>query len=117
MTDFIAVLSTGKGTWSEVSKLIKAEEWENIYLITNLFGAQNFSSEKKLNFIVIDQNSDITKIKKAIYDELKGNVKIEAALNIHSGTGKEHMALIAAALQLGIGIRLVTMQDDRMIEI
>jgi len=117
MTDLVAMLTTGKGTWSDVAKLINAEKWQNIYLITNLFGAQKFSSEKQINFVVIDPDSDILTIKKAIYGDLKGKLGMEVALNMNSGSGKEHLALISALLQLGVGIRFVAIKGNEMIEV
>ena len=37
MTDLIACLSTGKGTWEHVARVINCMEWNNIFLITNEF--------------------------------------------------------------------------------
>lgn len=117
MTDLIAMLSTGKGTWLEVSKLIKAEGWDKIYLVTNLFGAQNFRAEKQVNFIIIDPNKDIQSIKETIVNDLRDKLKLDVALNMHSGSGKEHLALISAIVNTGVGIRFVAMKDNEMIEV
>ncbi len=116
MTDLIAILSTGKGTWAEVGKLIRAENWENIYLITNDFGAKNFSPGKKAEFIVVNFDAGITEIKSAIIQQLDKKLGFDTAINIASGTGKEHSALLSAALSLGAGIRLVTVQNDKVVE-
>ena len=40
MTELIAFLSTGKGTWANVSGLIKGESWDKVYLLTNDFGKE-----------------------------------------------------------------------------
>jgi len=117
MTDLVAMLSTGKGTWAEVANLIKAQEWENVYLIANTFGAQNFSADRAVNFVIIDNNADTDSIQKAILEQLKGKIRSEIALSMYSGSGKEHMALISAALQFGVGIRLVVMKNKEMIEL
>jgi len=42
MTELVACLSTGKGTWGHVSRLIADGTWEKIILITNDFGKENF---------------------------------------------------------------------------
>lgn len=117
MTDLVAMVSTGKGTWAEVSKLINAEPWTNIFLVTNLFGAQNFSANRKVSFIIIDIDSGITEIKKKIAEGLKGKIGLDVALNMHSGSGKEHLALISAVLNIGAGIRFVAMKENQMIEV
>lgn len=108
MTDLIAVLGTGKGTWAQVSALINAEQWENVHLITNEFGRDRFSCGRPANMIALDENLDIESMKERIIKELKGKLKMEVALNLASGTGKEHMALLAALISLGVGLRLVT---------
>ncbi|MBU4241712.1 MAG: hypothetical protein KKF52_00625, partial [Nanoarchaeota archaeon] len=85
--------------------------------ITNLFGAQNFRAEKKVNFIILDLNLDIQAIKDSIFNELKDKLKLDVALNMHSGSGKEHLALISALLKTGVGIRFVAMKNKEMIEV
>jgi len=60
MTTLIACLSTGKGTWGHVSRLIQDHEWEKIFLITNEFGKENFNNQKNAEFILT--NSRNTKL-------------------------------------------------------
>lgn len=116
MTDLIALLSTGKGTWSEVGKLIRSENWDNVYLVTNDFGVKNFNPGRKAEFILVNLDGNLEDIKQSIIKQLDKKLGIDAAINIASGTGKEHTALLAAAFSLGTGIRLVTIKDDKMIE-
>lgn len=116
MTDFVALLSTGKGTWAEVGKLIRSENWENIYLVTNDFGVKNFNPGKKAEFVLVNLDGSIEEIKGSILKQLDKKLSIDTAINIASGTGKEHAALLSAALSLGAGIRLVTIKDDKMAE-
>lgn len=118
MTELIACLSTGKGTWGHVSRLIQDGNWEKIFLVTNAFGKENFSPEKESEFIVIDPNKGLNDLRDDIYNQLKGKVKgTEVGLNLVSGTGKEHMALLSAVLKLGIGIRLVALTKEGIEEI
>ncbi len=117
MTDLIAVLSTGKGTWGHVNRLITDEKWDNIFLITNEFGKENFNAEKKAEFIVVDSRRGLIELRDDMHDKLRGKLKNEVAVNFVSGTGKEHMALIAALLKLGVGIRLIALTKDGIIEL
>lgn len=117
MTDLIACLSLGKGTWADVAKLMDAEEWSNIYLVGTRFGKEKFTHNKKFTFIEIDPDGDIGAIKKAVHNALKGKIGIDTALNLTSGSGKEHMAVISAVIALGAGIRLVTVKECRMAEV
>ncbi|MDI6737794.1 MAG: hypothetical protein QME12_04740 [Nanoarchaeota archaeon] len=117
MTDLIACLSLGKGTWADVAKLMEAESWENIYLIGTKFGKEKFTHSKKFTFIEIDPDGEIEAIKKAVSESLKGKIGIDTAINLTSGSGKEHMAVISAALTLGAGIRLISLKNNNVIEV
>ncbi len=108
MTELVAILSTGKGTWSQVIKVINSEEWDKIYLITNEFGANTFKKQENMEFIVINTNESIELIIDHIQEKLKNKLSgPEVALNFVSGTGKEHMAVLSALLKMGLGIRLI----------
>jgi len=117
MADLIACLSTGKGTWGHVSRLIQDNEWGKIYLITNDFGKENFTAEKGAEFIVIDSVKPIKDLVDELKTTLKDKVNGEIALNLISGTGKEHMAILSALLKLGVGIRLMGLTKDGVEEI
>jgi hypothetical protein len=115
MTTLIACLTTGKGSWAQVGDLIKSTEWDKIYLITNDFGKEKFSSSKQVDLILINPDASITEIKQIVYEQLKGKLKeTEVALNLISGSGREHMAVLSAVLNLGLGVRLVDVKDGKM---
>ncbi|MFA6072717.1 MAG: hypothetical protein WC758_01225 [Candidatus Woesearchaeota archaeon] len=115
MTSLIACLTTGKGGWARVSELMNSMEWEKIYLITNEFGKLNFKSNKSFELIIINPDEPIDEIKSAIILQLKGKIKdLEVALNISSGSGKEHMAIISAILSSGLGLRIVEVENGKM---
>ncbi|MFH0752901.1 MAG: DUF5906 domain-containing protein [archaeon] len=111
MTDLIAVLGTGKGTWAHVSALIRAENWENIHIITNDFGKDKFNNEKNAKLIILDENLSVEEMKEKIAGELKDKLKLDVAINLISGSGKEHMALLSALMSLGVGMRFVIEKD------
>ena len=53
-----------------------------------------------------------------ILNNLKGRIKSsEVGVNVISGTGREHMALVSALLQLGVCIRLIALTKDGIEEI
>jgi len=109
MVDLVACLSTGKGTWGHVSRLIEDEDWGKILLITNEFGKENFSLKKEGEFLVINSGKPMKELVEDIKEHLKGKLENDVALNLISGTGKEHMAILAAVLKLGVGIRLTSL--------
>lgn len=113
MTDLIACLSTGKGTWGHVSRLMQAEEWGKVFLVTNSFGKERFTSERPFEFVVVDDTQLMEQMVASLKQQLDGKfTDFEVAVNIFSGSGKEHMALLSAVQQLGFGYRLVFLGED-----
>ena len=118
MTSLIVNLSTGKGTWAQVSKVIGSEDWDKVYLITNQFGVEKFTTEKESEYILIDHSKPVAELSENIRKNLYGKIRdLEVAVNITSGTGNEHMAIISAILKLGLGLRLVTIQGDKLVDL
>jgi hypothetical protein len=118
MTDLVACLSTGKGTWGNIKRIIEEGKWDNVFLISNEFGKENFKIETKSEIFVIDSrkpmNELIDEIKKSLENKINGT---EVALNLISGSGKEHMALITAIIKLGLSFRLVALTTEGIKEL
>ena len=118
MTYLVACLSTGKGTWGHVSRLIADAEWTKIFLITNQFGKENFTNTKQAEMIIVDDRKSIEEMRDEIKKELQGKIlDTEVAINMVSGSGKEHMAMVSAVLQLGVGIRFFALTKDGVREV
>lgn len=117
--ELVALLSTGKGTWSQVVGLIKRGTWDKVILVGASFLKQKIKKFGFTNVETIFVNFDssmkevISELKKNLKNRLKGP---EVALNISSGTGKEHMALITALLQLPVGIKFVVLTKEGIVE-
>lgn len=117
MTTLVACLSTGKGTWGQLSEIIRGAEWDKVFLITNEFGKEKFQKEKA-ELIVLNLNKSPDILCDEIVAALHGkNVGPEVAINITSGTGNEHMALLSALLKLGLGIRFVYSKNGKVEEL
>jgi len=115
--ELIALLSTGKGTWAQVSGLIKYGEWDNIILLGGDF-AKQFTIEKKFEFIKVDLDKKLKDLKDEFSQKLKGKINgTEVALSIASGDGKEHMALISALINLPVGIRFAALTKEGVIDL
>ena len=118
MTSLIACLSTGKGTWAQLSEIINTVEWEKIFLITNEFGKEKFSTKSNTELLVVDlnQSSDILsdQIVAKLHDK---DIGTEVAINLTSGSGNEHMALLSAVMKLGLGIRFVFSKNGKAEEL
>ncbi|MEA3378060.1 MAG: hypothetical protein U9Q69_00315 [Nanoarchaeota archaeon] len=117
MADLILVVSSGKGTWAQASKLIKQEDWSHVFIICNEFGKEKFTCEKPCTYIIINSFGTVEEIKNKILEDLKGKLKMDIGVNFISGTGKEHMGLCSALFKLGVGIRLVVADEVNIKEI
>ena len=118
MTSLVACLSTGKGTWGHVSRLIADGQWDKIFLITNEFGKENFNNEKQAELISVDSRKGLEDLREDIKNALKGKINdTEVAINFISGEGKEHMAMVSAIIQLGLGVRFFALTKDGVKEI
>ena len=118
MTSLVACLSTGKGTWGHVSRLISDQNWDSIFLIAKRFAAENFNNEKAANIIIIDENKPLPELIGDISSALERKITgTEVALNMVSGSGKEHMALLSSLLKMGFAVRLVALTKDGIKEV
>ena len=118
MTYLVACLSSGEKSWAHVSRLIKEQDWKRIFIITNDFGKKNFKAEKQVEFIVVDFKKPVFGLIEDIRKGLKSKITdFEVALNIVSGSGKEHMAILSALLKLGVGVRLMAVTKDGVKEL
>jgi len=115
--ELIVLLSTGKGTWAQVSGLMKYGEWENIIVVGGEF-AKDFKHEKKFEFIKVDLSKKIKDLKDEFAQKLKGKIQgMEVALSIASGDGKEHMALVSALINLPVGVRFAALTKEGVIDL
>ena len=115
--ELIALLSSGKGTWAQVSGLMNHGEWDNIILIGDDF-AKDFKHEKRFEFISIKLDKKIKDLQEEFKAKLKGKINgTEVALSIASGDGKEHMALISALINLPVGIRFAALTREGVIDL
>jgi hypothetical protein len=115
MTELIAFLSTGKGTWGHVNRLlsgINGEKWDNVILLTNEFGIQNFKAEEGVELIELT-SKNLDELVEEIQTKLKEKIKgMEIAVNFVSGDGREHMALVSALMKMGVGFRLIGLNKE-----
>ena len=118
MTDLVACLSSGEKSWSHVERLVRGQDWSNVVIITNEFGRKNFKSPKEAEFVVVDFQKPVFELIQDIQKGIKGKLTdLEVALNIVSGNGKEHMAILSALLKLGVGVRLMAVTKEGIREL
>ena len=103
----IAALSSGKGTWGHVSRLLTS--YDTVHLLTNEFGRDTFKPQEGVTLHTVLGGVEAEVLKKRIVEALKPvlSSELEVDLNLASGSGIEHMAIIAALFELGVGFKLV----------
>ena len=79
MTDLIACISSGKGTWGHVARIIDGQEWNNIFLITNDFGKdklvygelldKTFAVRKQYTYTILEDHNSGTKLRYEVHFE------------------------------------------------
>jgi len=115
--ELVALLSSGKGTWAQVSGLMKFGEWEKIIILGDDF-AKEFKHEKPFEFIKVDLTKKIKELRDEFSAKLKGKIEgMEVALSLASGEGKEHMALISALINLPVGVRFAALTKEGVIDL
>lgn len=115
MKTFLGVLSTGKGTWGQVAHIVDNTDYENVYLISNEWAQDKFSCSKKVNWIIIDPRKGFSEILSDIEEQFPKDMT-EIDLNIHSGSGKEHSAILAILQQKKIKFNVVTINAEGIVK-
>ena len=115
--ELVALLSSGKGSWAQVSGLMKHGDWDKVIILGDEF-AKKFTHEKKFEFIAVDLSKRIKDLRDELLEKLRGRINgTEVALSIASGDGKEHMALISALINLPAGIRFAALTKEGVIDL
>lgn len=118
MTELVACLSSNEKSWGHIEKLIGGQEWSNVFLVASEFASKNFKAKNKVTFIVVDFEKPVFELISQIKNSLSGRITdLEVALNLVSGTGKDHMALLSALLKLGVGVRLMAATKEGVKEL
>jgi len=115
--ELVALLSSGKGSWAQVSGLMKQGTWDKIILIGDDF-AKQFSHEKPFEFIQVNLTQSIKDLRDNFKEKLQGKFEgMEVAVSLASGEGKEHMALVSALINLPMGVRFVALTKEGILDL
>ena len=121
MSHLVACLGSGNGR-SELGRIINSKLFDRIYLVTTDFGKQNYIvpmiEGMHVELVVLDFNKASEDLVPELYVILKKRFledkiqDLDIAVNITSGTGKEHAVIISTLIKLGYGIRLVDLDKN-----
>jgi len=109
---------TNEVAQSHVKALIEKNDWDGVFVVTTEDVVGSLEYEGEVGFLLIDSKKATETIMDDIYTKLKGNLSgFQVAVNLFSGTGKEHMAILGAILKLGMGVRLVKQGKEEVEEL
>lgn len=122
MAHLIACLGSGYEL-TNINKIVESKLFDKVYMITNDFGEQNYilphvDPHVKIHFVKLDFTKPTEELVPELYALLKKHFmndkiqELDMAVNIASGTGKEHAIIISTLMKLGYGIRLVDLDKD-----
>ena len=99
-------------------KIISSRKWDKVFLITNKFGEENFKASEGVELVLVDGFQEVSKSVGQIKKQLEGKISdFEVALNLVSGSGKEHMAVLEAVLEMGLNFRLVSLDKGEVVSL
>lgn len=106
--NLVAYVGKDRENLGQVSALINRMECEKIILVKDK-DSPDLQTNSKCKTIKIDSGKTLLELKQELQEKLKTHIsdQFEVALSIASGSGKDHMALIAALLSIPVGIKLV----------
>ena len=110
MKTLITFVSTGKGTWGHVGRILN-EEWDNTVIITNEFGREKFEGKPNTEWIVLSTRG-LKDMANEIKEGLTGLDLSNVYVNIVSGSGKEHMALLKVLHDMKVDYKLAALTTD-----
>ena len=117
MATLVACLSVGKGTWQPVHDIIALKTFDKVILVASKFAKENYPNKMGAELIVLDPARPIAENINFLAGEFKKIPDMEVGVNLVSGTGVEHMAILAALLKCGLGIRLVSVSSGGLAEL
>lgn len=106
----IAVLGIGRGTWGHIARLIAEEHWDQVLVVGNDWGKENFAPSKEVDWIIVNNRAGFNILKDTIKQKLPD--VDELCISLISGSGKEHMALLAALREAGREFKIVVLTGE-----
>ena len=114
MTELVVCLGSAEAD-SYVRKLIEIEDWEKVILVAGE-KQEKFMPSAKFKIIVVEPRMKfkelVQELAKSFSKEAKG---MEVAVNTVAAEGKVGMAVIAALISSGKGIRLVAWSKEGLV--
>lgn len=106
--NLVTFIGGDRENWGQIAALMNRMEAGKIILVKSK-EAGDFPAHEHCAIVEIDSGMPLLELKRVLTEKLKAllSTEFEVALSLASGTGKEHMALLSALLNIPVGVRLV----------
>jgi hypothetical protein len=106
--EFVAFIGTDEHAWGQITALLHRLDYEKAILVVDK-EVRNYPQNEKCHIITLDTSHPLLTLQTELRDKLQKVIggEFEVALSLASGTGKDHMALLSALLNLPVGVKLV----------
>lgn len=110
--EFVAFIGKDKENWGQITALLNRLEYDKAIIVKS--SDEEFAVNEKCTLVKVDSKKTLLELKESIQSKLKPLLSgdFEVSLSLASGSGKEHMALLSALLNVPVGIRLVVYTKD-----
>ena len=110
--ELVAFIGEDKENWGQITALLNRMEYEKAIIVKS--STEEFAVNDKCRILQVDSKKPLIELKDNIQSKLKPLLSgdFEVALSLASGSGKEHMAIVSALLNVPVGIRLVVYTKD-----
>jgi endo-1,4-beta-mannosidase len=104
--ELVAFAGNDKESWGQISGLINNGQWDKVIVVQSR-NAEKFPADNA-EILSVDSGMPLVELKNVLQERLKKYIsgEFEVAVSIASGSGKEHMALVSALLNIPVGIKL-----------
>ena len=117
------IATFGKESQETIYSIIKSGMFDKIYIVCDELNASHYikphlKDDVKIVLLKLDYSKPSEELVPELYVMLKKHFledkiqDLDIAVNIASGTGKEHSVIISTLMKLGYGIRLVDLDKD-----
>jgi len=114
--ELVILLSEKEENLPQLNGLVQSGEWDKIIILSS--NNKTIPTSKSNETIQINTNQPLLQLREEITSKLKGKIKgLEVSISIASGTGKEHMALISALMNLPVGVKFVVYTSKGVVEL
>lgn len=106
--EFVACIGQDTHNWGQITALLNRLDYEKAVLVVDGM-ASGYPSNERCTVIKVDVGQPLLSLHHELSEKLKKTIggEFEVALSLASGSGKEHMVVLSALLNIPVGVKLV----------